>query len=391
MSELLSQTPSANQSRRRRPSPAAFSIGMLLGLFAACLFVVYQNRSAPAPQPVETDMDKTVALIGQAMQQVRSDYIDEISPQELAEAALEGMFTRLDEHSRYLDEQTYQNLVQQTDGEYLGIGIEIESQDGAITVVSVLDDSPAARIGLQADDLIVAVNGQDIEKLPAADLLNEIRHAVNSVLALSVQRGDENFDVQLTRDMIIIASVESFLITPANKSSLSNTPKAEAIAYVRIRQFNENTASDLQNILDRFLLTEHSLYGLVLDLRNNPGGLVTSAVEVADLFLHSGTIVSANGRASDADFVFQAQVGESFADIPVVVLINGATASAAEIVAAALQEQDRAILLGEQSFGKGLVQTIIPIDSGALKLTTSRYYTPSGLSINERGIRPNIT
>lgn len=403
MAELLSQSDTKKNQQKRGFSHVAFSLGMLFGVALAAIFVLQQadpqfnSRLDPltnTDRSHDPALSETVLLIEQALQQVSTDYIDEVQPKELAKAALTGMFTKLDKHSQYLDEEAYRQLIEQTDGEYLGIGIEVDDLAGHIMIISIMENSPADQIGLRIGDEILEVNGQNVVKLPYKELLGNVRGQAGTSVNLGIKRDDEQFDISLERDFIPIHSVKSvFIAAPddnIDKRSGSGKLTDDGIAYIRITHFNEHTATDLENTLIELQNSAHPLYGLILDLRNNPGGLVNSAVAVADLFLQSGTIVSANGRAADADFKYQAISGEHFADLPLVVLINSATASAAEIVAAALKEQDRATLLGENSYGKGLVQTIIPIRSGALKLTTSRYYTPSGLSINERGVRPHV-
>lgn len=394
MSELLSHSEKQNSVSKKGFDYLAFALGMLLGVCIVMFFTFSKVNTEVKPELYsDQNLTDTVLLIEQAMQQVSSDYIDEIPVQELAEAALQGMFTTLDNHSLYLDEDTYQKLITQTDGEYLGIGIEVEEKDGHVLIAGVLENSPAAETGLQIKDEIIAVNGHSVQEQSYKILLAQPSDKVDSKVTLSIRRSAKEFEVSLARGFIPIKSIYSALIeanTNSSKRSVATEKTSESLAYIRISHFNEQTPVDLGIAIENLENTPGDLYGLILDLRNNPGGLVNAAVEVADLFLQSGTIVSANGRAADADFKYKASTGELFSGLPVVVLINGATASAAEIVAAALKEQDRATLVGENSYGKGLVQTIIPLSSGALKLTTSRYYTPSGLSINERGIRPNV-
>lgn len=395
MAELLNKSESQKSNSTSGISYAALSVGMLIGMCLAGLFLFQKSTPPQVDSAIQnSELAKTVLLIEEALQHINRDYIDEIPPATLAQAALDGVFTKLDRHSKYLDESTYQNLLEQTDGQYFGVGIEIEEQQGLVTIVLVLAESPAEQIGLRVGDQIIAINGQDVVLSSYQQVLEQARAHFDTNLALTLLRDGENFDVQLSREFIPIDSIKSVHLNAHSSGKQNQTdPNGlpdSGIAYIRISHFNEQTAGDLTRSLEELVLDANQPDGLVLDLRNNPGGLLKSAVEVSDLFLNSGTIVSANGRASDADFKFQADKSEKLSGMPMVVLINSATASAAEIVAAALKEQDRAILVGQSSYGKGLVQTIIPLKSGALKLTTSRYYTPSGLSINERGIRPHI-
>ena len=395
MSELLANSEHTKNSGKTAFSNQAFALGLLLG---ACLAMVLLLRTPPVidlPQAHQNpELGDSLQLIEDALQQINRDYIQEIPAEQLAEAALKGIFSELDSHSKYLNESNYQKLIEQTDGEFLGVGIEIEEQAGRILISNLAPDSPAAQIGLRLGDQIITINEQDVQSISYSQIKNLIQDSSESILSLNISREDSAFDVQLTRELITIDSIKSIFIPHAdiltkNTNTLAKNDSA-GIAYARITHFNEYTALELREKLLNLQTNNQFIYGLVLDLRNNPGGLVDAAVEVADLFLEQGIIVSATGRASDADFKFRASSGQIFAGLPMVVLINGSTASAAEIVAAALKEQDRATLVGKNSYGKGLVQTIIPIQVGALKLTTSRYYTPSGLSINERGVRPHI-
>lgn len=395
MGELLANSERTNNSGKTAFSNQAFALGLLLG---ACLAMVLLLRPRPVielPQAHQNpELSDSLQLIEDALQQINSDYIQEIPAEQLAEAALKGIFQELDSHSKYLNKSNYKKLIEQTDGEFLGVGIDIEEQAGHILISGLVPDSPAAQIGLRLGDEIITINEQNVQRIPYSQAINLIHDASDSVLSLNILREASTFDVQLSRELITINSIKSTFIPHANilaKNSKKVVKNKEAgIAYARITHFNEYTARDLKEKLLNLQTNNQFIYGLVLDLRNNPGGLVDAAVEVADLFLDKGIIVSATGRASDADFKFRATNGQIFAGLPLVILINGSTASAAEIVAAALKDQNRATLVGKNSYGKGLVQTIIPIQTGALKLTTSRYYTPSGLSINERGVRPHI-
>jgi len=393
MSELLAKSDLQSTDQKSRIGPKVVGGAIALSLLLLVLMSPPSEIATDLPSAHQNhELADSINLFEDALMQINSDYINEIPPEELVEAALKGIFSELDSHSIYLNESSYQKLIEQTDGEYLGVGIEIEEQDAKFFISDLTVDSPAAKLGLKTGDQIIAINGQNLENSSYKDVYQLMQDNTAPTVALNLKRSNKNFDVQLTRQFLEIESVESLFIPHAQvlDKSKGSDLSDQGIAYTRISHFNEYTANDLKTELETLYTTHPSLYGLIIDLRNNPGGLVHAAVEVADLFLQKGTIVSANGRADDADFKFQANPDIIFADLPIVVLINGSSASAAEIVAAALKDQDRATLVGKNTFGKGLVQTIIPIQSGALKLTTSRYYTPSGLSINERGVRPHI-
>jgi carboxyl-terminal processing protease len=329
--------------------------------------------SSPAPNNLE--------LIAGVIQAVERDYVHPVGPDLLTKDALKGMLTRLDPHSDYMDEQEYRQSQADIGGKFGGIGIEISTQGGVPKVIAPIDGTPAAQAGIEPGDLIVSIGDQSTSGMDSAKIIGAIRGDPGSAATLTLSRGEKvPFDVTLKRSIIHAQSVRSRL-------------EPDGFGYARISQFIGDTPQDLkQAIEDLKRQTGGHLKGFVLDLRNDPGGLLTSAVGVAGEFLDGGTVVTIHGRHSSDDQVFKSDVkGDLLPGTPVVVLVNGASASASEIVAGALQDQHRATVMGTQSFGKGSVQTIIPLKGhGALRLTTALYYTPSGRSIQDEGISPDI-
>jgi carboxyl-terminal processing protease len=313
-------------------------------------------------------------------ERVRSDYVEEVNDKDLIENALNGMLTSLDPHSGYLNEKNFKDMQVQTRGEFGGLGIEVTQEQGVIKVVSPIDDTPAARAGILPGDLITRINGDQVVGLSLQDAVERMRGPVNSQIKLTIRRADrEPFDVTLTRAIITVQSVRSRI-------------EEGDVGYIRITSFNEQTSSGLTKAIEKLKSdTKGKLRGIVLDLRNNPGGLLDQAVAVCDAFLDKGEIVSTRTRRADDAQRFNARPGDLAAGLPMVVLINSGSASASEIVAGALQDHRRAIIMGTRSFGKGSVQTIIPLPGhGAMRLTTARYYTPSGRSIQATGIEPDL-
>jgi carboxyl-terminal processing protease len=357
-----------------------------LGLIAATagavfLLALHQDVGA-APTSTENTPDtyKQLTLFGDVFDLVRADYVDPVSDDTLVEGAINGMLTSLDPHSNYLNAKNFNDMKVQTRGEFGGLGIEVSMENGLVKVVSPIDDTPAARAGLKPGDFITHLDGTAVQGLTLPEAVEKMRGPVNSDINLTIRReGREPFDVKLTRAVIKIQSVRSHL-------------EANNIGYIRITSFNEQTDVGLNNAIKNLKQqANNKLIGVVLDLRNNPGGLLDQAVAVSDAFLDKGEIVSTRGRRSDDAQRYNARSGDIAAGLPVAVLINGGSASASEIVAGALQDHHRAILLGTRSFGKGSVQTIIPLAGhGAMRLTTARYYTPSGRSIQAKGIDPDI-
>ncbi len=318
-------------------------------------------------------------LFGEGFERVRADYVEEVTDEKLVESAINGMLTALDPHSGYLTAKSYQDMQVQTRGEFGGLGIEVTMEQGLVKVVSPIDETPAFRAGLQPGDLITHLDGEQVMGLTLAEAVERMRGRVGSEIKLTIRRAaQEPFEVTLKRDVIRIRSVRSRVI--------DNT------GYIRITTFNEQTQSGLEKaVADLQAEKGKDLIGIVLDLRNNPGGLLDQAISVSDAFLNQGEIVSTRGRRTEDSQRFNAKNGDIADGLPIVALINGGSASASEIVAGALQDHKRALVLGTKSFGKGSVQTIIPLPGhGAMRLTTARYYTPSGRSIQAVGIEPDL-
>lgn len=319
-------------------------------------------------------------LFGEVFNRVRADYVDEVDDEKLIEAAVNGMLQALDPHSGFLNAKNFQEMQVQTRGEFGGLGIEVTMENGFVKVISPIDGTPAERAGILTNDLLTHIGGEPIQGLTLSQAVEKMRGPVNTDILLTVVRAgiDVPFDVTLTREVIRIASVRSRI--------------EGNIAYLRVTTFSEQTANGLEKEV-REIKQElgDKLAGVVLDLRGNPGGLLDQAIKVSDAFLDKGEIVSTRGRQASEAQRFNAKPGDLVDGLPLVVLINSGSASASEIVAGALQDHGRAVVLGTQSFGKGSVQTIIPIAGhGALRLTTSLYYTPSGRSIQAKGIYPDI-
>ncbi|NMM45735.1 S41 family peptidase [Rhodospirillaceae bacterium KN72] len=347
-----------------------------------------ENDGAPAAAPSdappmnEPDTFELLDLFGEVFNRVREEYVEEISDKQLIEAAIRGLVGSLDPHSTYLDEESFDAMQTHTKGEFGGLGIEVSlDESGLVKVVSPIDDTPAAKAGILAGDLISHLDGDPVKGMTLNDAVEHMRGPVGADITLTIIREGvaEPFEVVLTRDKIQIQSVRSRM--------------EGDIGYIRITSFSGQTQSGLEKAIAT--IQEEGgdgLLGYILDLRNNPGGLLNQGVSVADTFLQHGEIVSTRGRNTENIQRFQATPGDLTDGMPLVVLINGGSASASEIVAGALQDQHRAIILGTRSFGKGSVQTITPLsrNGAALKLTTQRFYTPSGKSIQQLGISPDI-
>jgi carboxyl-terminal processing protease len=335
--------------------------------------------TSTAPNTAETY--KEVNLFGDVFDAARANFVDNVTDQTLIEGAINGMLTSLDPHSNYLNAKNFDDMKVQTRGEFGGLGIEVAMENGLVKVVSPIDDTPAARAGVRPGDLITNINGEAVQGMTLPEAVEKMRGPVNSDITLTIRReGRDPFDVKLTRANIKVQSVHSHL-------------ENGNVGYVRISSFNEQTDVGLNAAMKSLKQqSSNKLVGVILDLRNNPGGLLDQAVAVSDAFLDKGEIVSTRGRRAEDAQRYDARPGDLANGLPVVVLINGGSASASEIVAGALQDHHRAILVGTRSFGKGSVQTIIPMPGhGAMRLTTARYYTPSGRSIQAKGIEPDIT
>ena len=318
-------------------------------------------------------------LFGEVFERVRADYVEDVPDRKLVEDAINGMLSALDPHSSFMNARTFRDMQVQTRGEFGGLGIEVTQENGFVKVVSPIDDTPAAKAGLRPNDYVTHIDGEPTLGLTLQEAVEKMRGPINSAIKLTIRRGtQEPFEVTLMRAQIRVQSVRS---------------RAEGeLGYLRIVSFTEQTDAGIKTAVERIKQqTNGKLKGIVLDMRNNPGGLLDQAIAVSDAFLDKGEIVSTRGRRNEDAQRYNAKPGDLLNGLPLVVLINGGSASASEIVAGALQDHRRAILLGTKSFGKGSVQTIIPMgNQGAMRLTTARYYTPSGRSIQAQGIEPDI-
>jgi len=354
----------------------AICIGTVLGLALSLGSSVLAGRQQPAPVAMDDD---PAQLLSEVLEHVRREYVDPVNDQRLMEAAIRGLVAGLDDHSAFLNAAEYQHILDSTSGAYTGIGLDIGIEDGHVVVIAPVEKSPAAAAGVLAGDVIISVDGMPVGSQELEETIARLRGEAGSRVRLSVVRGHDalthSFDIR--RAEVRLASVEHRLLE-------------SGYAYLRLSHFSGTTASEVEQAIAA--LAPEQYRGLVIDLRNNPGGVLDAAVEVADLFLDSGLIVSADGRGPDARFRYSATIGELMPDRPIAVLVNAGSASASEILAGALQDNGRARIIGSPTFGKGSVQTVLPLSDGhAIKLTTSRYYTPSGRSIHNRGIRPDVT
>jgi carboxyl-terminal processing protease len=348
---------------------------------------------ATQPQPVRiglwssakaaaADTYRQLNLFGDVFERVRADYVEKPDDAKLVESAINGMLAGLDPHSSYMEPKAFRDMQVQTRGEFGGLGIEVTMEDGLIKVVAPIDDTPAAKAGVMANDIITKLDEEQVQGLTLNQAVEKMRGPVNTKIKLTIVRKgqDKPVEVTITRDIIRVRAVRSRV--------------EDDVGYIRVTQFNEQTTENLKKAITDLQnqIPADKLKGYVLDLRNNPGGLLDQAISVSDAFLERGEIVSTRGRNAEETQRFSARAGDLIKGKPVIVLINGGSASASEIVAGALQDHKRATLIGTRSFGKGSVQTIIPLGAGngALRLTTARYYTPSGKSIQAKGITPDI-
>jgi carboxyl-terminal processing protease len=330
-----------------------------------------------------SDTYRELNLFGDVFERVRADYVEKPDDSKLVESAINGMLAGLDPHSSYMDPKSFRDMQVQTRGEFGGLGIEVTMEDGLVKVVAPIDETPAAKAGVMANDIITKLDDEQVQGLTLNQAVDKMRGPVNTKIKLTIMRkgSDKPIEVTIVRDVIHVKSVRSH-------------PEGDDVAYIRITQFNEQTTDGLKQAIDDLnnQLGADKIKGYVIDLRNNPGGLLDQAISVSDTFLDKGEIVSTRGRNPEETQRFNARPGDMTKGKPVILLINGGSASASEIVAGALQDHKRATLIGTRSFGKGSVQTIIPLGAGngALRLTTARYYTPSGRSIQAKGISPDI-
>ena len=354
--------------------------GAALTLFVTQPRSVMMGSSARAST---SDTYRQLNLFGDVFERVRSDYVEKPDDSKLVESAINGMLAGLDPHSGYMSPSSFRDMQVQTRGEFGGLGIEVTMEDGLVKVVAPIDDTPAAKAGVMANDIIAQLNDEAVQGLTIDQAVDKMRGPMNTKIKLTIIRkgADKPIDVTIVRDIIRVKSVRWH-------------PEGSDVGYIRVTQFNEQTTDVLKqaiNDLD-WQIGADKIKGYVLDLRNNPGGLLDQAISVSETFLEKGEIVSTRGRNPEETQRFNARHGAMIKGKPLIVLINGGSASASEIVAGALQDQKRATLIGTRSFGKGSVQTIIPLGggNGALRLTTARYYTPSGHSIQATGITPDI-
>lgn len=320
-----------------------------------------------------------IDLLGEVLEKVQDEYVDEIDQAEVMDFAINGILQSLDPYSAYMNPKIYEEMQTETSGEFGGLGIEVSMEGGVVKVISPIDDTPAARVGVKAGDYIVRINGEQVQGKTLMEAVNLMRGPVGSPIEITIRRkGLKKAKIfTIIREIIEIKSVISKLID-------------NEIGYLRLRAFNENSSNQLKGEISK-LEKNNKLVGYILDLRNNPGGLLSQAVRISDFFLDDGEIVSTRGRKSRENRKFFAKKGDRIKGKPLIVLINNGSASAAEIVAGALQDQKRAVLLGEATYGKGSVQSIIPLrNKGAIRLTISKYYLPSGKSISEVGVTPDI-
>ena len=386
---------------QRSPARAPLSVavrrlaaGLVLGASLLGTSLHAQEGENPViPDPATTETLPAADQAGQlpltelrifadVFNQIRTSYVEEVDDRTLLENAIKGMLNGLDPHSAYLDKDSFADLREHTTGEFGGVGLEVGvDSNGFVRVIAPIDDTPASKAGLESGDLIIKLDGKSVKGLGLNDAVNMMRGPKGSKIEMTIVRegNPAPFDVTLTRDVIKVQSVRARLLEPD-------------FGYVRIAQFQNETGSDMVAAVGRLRKeNKRPLKGVVLDLRNNPGGVLQSSVEVADAFLESGLIVYTEGRVENARSRYSAARGDELGGAPLVVLINGGSASASEIVAGALQDHKRAIVVGTDSFGKGSVQTVLPLsEDRAIKLTTARYYTPNGRSIQAQGIKPDI-
>lgn len=377
-----------------RQHPLRFALALALGVVA---IPAAQAQKKPLKQPdapaasstsaaaIASKADDAVDLddirnFTRVYQIVRQAYVEKLDNKTIMKAAISGMLQNLDPHSEYLDKEGLDELDEDTTGQYGGLGIEVLQVDGTLKIVSPIDDTPASRAGIKPGDTIVKVDGMVVDNQNIDEAFKKLRGDPGSKITLTIlhEKSDKPIDLPLVRERIAVTSVKVRQLDPG-------------YVYIRLSQFQEDTATDMDKKLADYIKKNGAPRGAVLDLRSNPGGLLTTAVAVADAFLDSGTIVTTKGRLQDANLNFEAHPGDLLKGAPIVILTDNGTASAAEIVSGALKDNHRALIMGRRTFGKGVVQTVLPLDPDhAVKITTARYYTPNGTSIQAEGIRPDI-
>lgn len=355
----------------------------ILTVSLLCLMLVSPLAEAAKQSKAQTEDADTYELLnlfGEVMERAKVSYVEDVSDKKLIESAINGMLSSLDPHSSFLDDQSFKYMSEQTKGKFGGLGIEVTMENGVVKVVSPIDDTPASKVGLKPGDYITNIDGEAVMGMTLNDAVDKMRGKIGSKVKLTIRRINEKpLEVTLKREEIKIQSVK-------------NSIKADDVVYIRISSFSEDVDTmTAKAIKDAKKKLGDKLKGVVIDVRNNPGGLLDQAVNVSDLFLDKGEIVSTRSRNEEDTVKYTAKEGDIAKGLPIVVIVNDGSASASEIVAGALQDHKRAIILGEKSFGKGSVQTVIPLGKyGAMRLTTARYYTPSGRSIQAKGIEPDI-
>lgn len=356
------------------------TLSMMLLTVLCSTTVFAQEKEEKSKEEQAESVYKYLNIFSETLRRAKNDFVEEVSEEKLIQYAINGMLSSLDPHSSYLDASTFKDMREQTKGEFGGVGIEITMDNGWVKVISPIDDTPAFKAGIKAGDYITHINGTTVLGETLTQAVEKMRGPVKTEVKLTIRRKDkEPFDVTIVRDNIKIKSVKT-------------EEKDPSVGYIRISSFSETTTSDIKKVVEK-IQKEHpdNLSGYILDLRNNPGGLLDQAISVADLFLDEGEIVSTRPRRSEEMQRYNATKGDITKNKPIVVLINEGSASAAEIVSGALQDHKRAVIVGMRSFGKGSVQTVIPVTGfGAIRLTVARYYTPSGRSIQAKGIQPDI-
>ena len=358
------------------------ALGLVLGAVATAGLPQALSLASQGAAAAAADTYRQLNLFGDVFDKIRTDYVEKPDEAKLVEAAINGMLSSLDPHSSYMDAKAYREMQQQTTGQFGGLGIEVTQEDGLIKVVTPIDDTPAAKAGILSGDVITAIDDDSTQGITLDQAVDKMRGAINSPVKLKIARGPnkEVKDFTIVRELITVQSVRSHV-------------EDDDIGYIRITQFTQQTADGLKNAMEKLHtdIPTDKFKGYILDLRNNPGGLLDQSIDVVNSFIDKGEIVSTRGRNADETQRFDARPGGDLSGgKPVVVLINGGSASASEIVSGALQDHKRATLIGTRSFGKGSVQTIMPLgQNGALRLTTARYYTPSGRSIQAKGIEPD--
>lgn len=352
-------------------------LGMTMGLPLGTVYTVVADKSASV-QPLPLEQLRTLSDV---YDRIKNDYVEDVDDKELFENAIRGMLSGLDPHSNYLNEEEFRDLQIGTTGEFGGLGIEVGMEDGFVKVISPIDDTPAAKAGVEAGDLIIRLDDTPVKGMTLTDAVNLMRGKIGTDIDLTIIREgrDKPLKITITRDTIQVQSVKSRMLEPG-------------MGYIRITSFQSKTTKSVLEAAKK-LKEENDgpLKGMILDLRNNPGGVLTGAVGVSDAFLDKGLIVYTEGRVKDSKLRYDASTGDAIDGAPLVVIVNAGSASASEIVSGALQDHKRAVIVGSKTFGKGSVQTILPLkDQDALKITTARYFTPSGRSIQAQGIEPDI-